>query len=144
MDLRTIKTFDNAMETHLLKATLENEGIRCYIFDENIVSINPLFNQTVGGIKLKVESDDYDNANELINRIDNLKIINENGEIVKCPACESEDYYSGYKSMKGYKGIFSMIISFLFFIFPFYFKTVNKCKQCGEEFIPDDPSYNKS
>jgi hypothetical protein len=27
----------------------------CHLFDENMVTLNPLYNITVGGIKLKVE-----------------------------------------------------------------------------------------
>jgi len=42
MKLVTLKTFDNSIEAHLLKVKLESEGIRCFIFDENIVSMNPI------------------------------------------------------------------------------------------------------
>lgn len=54
MALITFKTFDNPIDAHILRCKLENEGILCYLFDEHIVSINPLFNLTVGGIKLKI------------------------------------------------------------------------------------------
>ena len=134
MELITIKTFDNSFETHLLKTKLESEGINCYIFDENIVSMNPLFNNVIGGIKLKVNSKSIEKAKEILIELDNSKTTNNNGDVVSCPKCNSEDYYSGYKSMKGTKGIISICISFLFLIFPIYFKTVNKCKSCGHEF----------
>ena len=52
MELITVKVFDSGIEAHILKARLESENIPCFIFDENIVTLNPLFNFAVGGIKL--------------------------------------------------------------------------------------------
>jgi hypothetical protein len=54
MDLVTVKTFDNPIDAHLLRIHLESEGIPCYIFDEEIVAIQPLFANAVGGIKVKI------------------------------------------------------------------------------------------
>jgi len=106
----------------------------CFLFDENIVGLNPLFNITVGGIKLKIHESDIDRASSIIKEIEKAIITNELGDVVKCPNCQSADLYSGFKSMKGTKGIFSAIISFLFMVFPIYYKTVYKCKECGQEF----------
>lgn len=50
----TIKTFDDAISAHLLRVKLESEDIPCFIRDEHIVTMNPLFNFAVGDIKLKV------------------------------------------------------------------------------------------
>lgn len=134
MDFITLRTFDNSIETHILKSKLESEGIRCYIFDEHIVTMNPLFNQTVGGIKLRIAATDLERAQVILNQIDEVEVKSEDGTIVNCPKCGSNSYYSGYKSMKGTKGILSIVISFLFLVFPVYFKTLKKCKSCGHEF----------
>ena len=134
MELITIKTFDNSIEAHIMKSKLESENIMCFLFDENIVALNPLYNITVGGIKLKVNKLDIDKATEIIEETSKSALTNELGEIIKCPSCESDDIYSGFKSMKGTKGIVSVIISFLFMAFPIYYKTVYKCKKCGNEF----------
>lgn len=66
MKLITIKTFDKAIDAHLMKSKLESEGISCYLFDEHTVSINPLFNYTVGGIKLKIDESDFIKAQEVL------------------------------------------------------------------------------
>lgn len=42
MKLITIKTFDNYFEANLLKSKLESENIVCYLFDETLVTLNPL------------------------------------------------------------------------------------------------------
>lgn len=134
MELVTVRTFENSIQAHLLKSKLESEGITCYLFDENIVGLNPLYNITVGGIKLKINKFDMDKASMIIQEVDQSKLTNDQGESLKCTNCHSEEIYSGFKSMKGIKGILSVIISFLLIVFPIYFKTVKKCKACGYEF----------
>ncbi|MEM8966424.1 MAG: DUF2007 domain-containing protein [Bacteroidota bacterium] len=134
MELVTIKTFDNPIEAHLMKSKLENENIICFLFDENIVGLNPLYNITVGGVKLKVSKIDLDEAATIIEETINSPLTNDQGNIINCPNCQSEDIYSGFKSMKGARGILSAIVSFLLMVFPIYYKTVYKCKSCGNEF----------
>lgn len=118
----------------MMKTKLESENIICFLFDENIVGLNPLYSITVGGIKLKVNKSDIDRAAEIIEGLNNSPTTNDKGEILKCSNCKSDQLYRGYKSMKGVKGIFSIIISFLLVVFPIYFNTVYKCKKCGHEF----------
>lgn len=134
MRLVTIKRFDNSLDTHLLKTKLESEGINCVIFDENLVAVNPLFNHTIGGIKLKIDEKDVLKAQEVLAQFEANELKSKQGKSVICPNCNSKDLYSNYKSMKGPKGILSVLISFLLTTFPLYFKTVYKCKSCGLEF----------
>lgn len=118
----------------MMKSKLESENVMCFLFDENIVGLNPLFNITVGGIKLKINKRDIDKATKIIEEATMSSLINDQGKIIKYPNCNSEDLYSGFKSMKGIKGVLSAIISFLLMVFPIYYKTVYKCKVCGNEF----------
>jgi hypothetical protein len=117
-----------------MRSKLESEDIMCFLFDENIVGLNPLYNVTVGGIKLKINKSDLGQATEIIEESVKSSITNDQGEVIKCPKCESEDIYSSFKSMKGTKGILSAIVSFLFMVYPIYYKTVYKCKKCSNEF----------
>lgn len=134
MNFFTIKTFDNFVDAHLLKAKLESEGITCFLFDENMVSLNPLYNVTIGGIKLNVQESDSKQALEILSEIENTLIVDDNNEVLKCPKCNSGNIYSNFKSMKDFKGVVAAIISLVFVIFPIYYKSVHKCKNCGEEF----------
>jgi hypothetical protein len=118
----------------MMRSKLESEDIMCFLFDENIVGLNPLYNVTVGGIKLKINKSDLGQATEIIEESLKSSITNDQGEVIKCPKCESEDIYSSFKSMKGTKGILSAIVSFLFMVYPIYYKTVYKCKKCRNEF----------
>lgn len=134
MELITIKTFDNTISAHILMSRLENEGIKCFLFDENIVSIHPLLNVTVGGIKLKVNGSDVDKAKTVLREIDNSPMLDEQDKVICCPTCNSTQLYAGFKSVKSVAGIISAFISFALSIFPIYFKTVYRCKDCGTEF----------
>ena len=134
MELITLKTFDNSIDAHILKARLENEGIDCYLFDENIVSLNPLYNITVGGIKLKINETNLCKAQEIILEIENTPLTNQKEEVIHCPNCHSTNLYLNHRSMKGISGILSAILAFILSIFPIYFKTVYRCKDCNFEF----------
>lgn len=131
----TLRTFDNSINAHLLKSKLESEGIPCYLFDENINTLNPLYSMATGGIKLRISSNDLERAEAIIAEIEDTKPTDERGVVLQCPQCGSEDLYSGFKSMRGFRGFFSAVVSFLLLIFPIYVKTVYKCKGCGHEFI---------
>jgi hypothetical protein len=106
----------------------------CFLFDENIVGLNPLYNITVGGIKLKINKTDVEKSTLIINETEKSALTNHQGEVIKCANCESEEIYNGFKSMKGTMGVISAITSFLIMVFPIYFQTVYKCKKCGNEF----------
>jgi len=134
MGLTTIRTFDNAPEAHVFRIKLENSGINSYIFDEETITLDPLMTVALGGIKLKVDQTDFDKALNIISEIENSPLTNENNEILKCPKCDSSELYTGFKSMKGTKGIISTLISFLFWVYPLSVKNVYKCKNCGNEF----------
>ena len=134
MKLVTVRTFDNSIEAHLLKSKLESENILCYLFDENIVGLNPLYNITVGGIKLKVNEFDLDKASIIIQQVDEAVLMNDDGEALSCPRCNSTEIYSNFKSIKDVKGLFSILVTIILVVYPIYFKTVNRCKECGHEF----------
>ncbi|WP_207214141.1 putative signal transducing protein [Brumimicrobium glaciale] len=127
-------TSDNNIDIHMMKGKLESEEITCYVFDENIVTLNPLFNIAVGGIKLRVHELDAEKAKDIIKEINSTPSRDEFQNVIKCPQCGSESLYTNFRSMKGIFGLISAIISFILSIFPIYFKSVYKCKACDFEF----------
>lgn len=134
MELVTIKTFDNSIEAHLLRSKLRSQDVLCFLFDENIVSLNPLYDLMVGGIKLKVAQSDIEQATEIIEKSVDSDLTSERAEIIQCPRCQSPEIYYGFKSMKGIIGVLTALLSFTFGVYPIYYNTVNKCKSCNTEF----------
>ncbi|MBM2817155.1 MAG: hypothetical protein HW421_3917 [Ignavibacteria bacterium] len=134
MELITIKTFENSFEANLLKSRLEDEGIECFLFDENTVSIMPFYNVAVGGIKLKINEADIDKARDIFEDINHTLLTDERNNAIRCPKCDSNDIILGFKSIKSITGIILFVYSLLFLLFPIYYKKLYKCKNCGEEF----------
>lgn len=134
MELITIKVFDTAIEAHILKNRLDGEDIVSYIFDENIVTLNPLLNFAVGGVKVRISENDFDKAKSVLAEMDLVPYTDNEDNVIKCPNCDSQSFYSDFKSMKNPKGFFAIIVSFILGVFPIYAKSVYKCKECGTEF----------
>lgn len=66
--LVTLLTASLIHEIHIAKGFLESNGIECYIFDENIMST--IGTAYVEGYKLKVSSDDFDKAKQLLEEME--------------------------------------------------------------------------
>ena len=134
MKLVTLEVFEKSIDAHLLKTKLESEGIPCFLFDENIVSMNLLYNNMVGGIKLKVGEESYEEALKIMEAFNTSPTILENGEQLTCPKCQSTHIDTHAKSFKDTKGVLSILLSFLFFIYPIHYKETNRCNNCGHTF----------
>jgi DNA-directed RNA polymerase subunit RPC12/RpoP len=136
MALITLKSFDNHVDAHLLKTKLESEGIPCVLFDENIVTLNPLYNFCVDGIKLKVVEEDAPRAMELLAALQGRPYKDEQNQEIRCPSCGSDKLYGGFASDRTLKGLLSSLLSILFAVLPIYVRKVYKCRECGFEFKP--------
>ncbi|WP_338760579.1 DUF2007 domain-containing protein [Bernardetia sp. ABR2-2B] len=132
MPLLTVKIFENSVDAHLFKSRLENEGVDCYLFDENINSMNMLYGVATGGIKVKVNASDTERVKQFLEEMESEKRAKD--IFIKCPVCESTEHYKNFISIKGWKAFWATLISTLFFAYPFYQKKVYKCKECGNEF----------
>ncbi len=84
MNFKQIASYDNFMLANMTLGLLQQNEVNCHLKDENIVTIDPLLNPAVGGIKLLVDEADFDRAKELIKdaESDYLKDI-------ACPNCKS-------------------------------------------------------
>ena len=134
MELITLKTFESPIEAHILRSKLESEQIDAFVFDEHSVGMNQFLSNAIGGVKVKIKKEDTDRAMKVLEEIDASNYTNDLDEILVCPKCGSNEYYSNYKSMKGGKGLLSLLSSIISWVYPIYYKNVFKCKKCGEEF----------
>lgn len=64
--LVTIGRFSQPLEAWLAKTKLESEGIECFLMDEHIVTMNWLYSNAVGGVKLKVREEDAEKAKRIL------------------------------------------------------------------------------
>ncbi|MBC7933841.1 MAG: DUF2007 domain-containing protein [Rhizobacter sp.] len=66
MNFKQIASYDNYMLANMTLGLLQENFINCHLKDEHIVTIDPLLNPAVGGIKLMVAEEQFDRAQELI------------------------------------------------------------------------------
>lgn len=62
-NLKEIETFKQSHRAHILKAKLEEAGIDCFLVEETV------FN-AIEGVKVSVDSQDYEAAMEIYKSID--------------------------------------------------------------------------
>jgi DNA-directed RNA polymerase subunit RPC12/RpoP len=134
LDIITFKVFNHYIDAYIVKSKLESEEIDCLLFDEHIVTINQLYNITVGGIKLKIKASDFEKATKIINEVEKEPYRDSSYEIISCPNCQSQELYGSFISMKNILSLLVILFSFAFLVYPIYYKSVYKCKQCGSEF----------
>ena len=62
MDFVLLNTYLNYIDAHIARGVLEEQGINCWLKDENTVTIDPILTNAVGGIKLMVEKESAERA----------------------------------------------------------------------------------
>ncbi|MEL1253818.1 DUF2007 domain-containing protein [Flavobacterium sp. DGU38] len=73
---KTIAIFNFEYETVVLKHLLEQEGIPYFFENEMTLSVVPLYTTALGGIKLKVHPNDFEQVQEILDNLNNpLKIV---------------------------------------------------------------------
>jgi hypothetical protein len=66
MDFVPVSSFNDYIEANIILGRLQNEGINCWLKDENSATIAPFFSNSIGGIKLMVPESQATRALELI------------------------------------------------------------------------------
>ena len=64
-DIVTFETYYSPMLAEILRTKLEANGIPCFIADENLGIMLPLYNQGGAGIKIKVFARDLEKAQQV-------------------------------------------------------------------------------
>ncbi|MDB5230482.1 MAG: hypothetical protein JWN76_1287 [Chitinophagaceae bacterium] len=83
MPLVSIRSYDNYFDAALAQGVLESAGIDCFLQDVHSVTINPVLTNAIGGIKLRVRSEDYEQASNLLSSGENKDVH------PQCPDCGS-------------------------------------------------------
>ncbi len=131
------RTFYNPIEANIVKARLEDSDIPCFLTDENVATIQPLYNQAIGGVKLNVFERDIDKINLLLEEqnfvMDNTEDLVDTEKIM-CENCASSNVSFG-QATKNRFSAWVAIISFLLFVYPFKANKCYHCYDCGHEFL---------
>ncbi len=66
MQFVQVRSFDNYVQANIQLSMLQDAGINCHLKDENIITIDPLLNPLLGGMKLMVPEIQVTRALELL------------------------------------------------------------------------------
>ena len=131
------ETFADPINANIVKGLLNSFGIECFLSDENMVTLNLMYSQAVGGVKLNVFEKDVQQINAIFqsqNIQDDPEIASPKaGDKVFCPECNSENVsYGGSVNRKF--GYWHLFISLLLMIYPFSMRKAYHCFNCNHEF----------
>jgi hypothetical protein len=90
----TIRAFRDLPEALLAKGSLDSAGIDCALVDDNVVRMDWLWSNSMGGVKLQVDADDVPAAEEILTQpIPEHFDVSGLGEYEqpRCPKCGSLD-----------------------------------------------------
>lgn len=71
MEFVLLQRFDNYIDAHIVKGRLEDQGVHCWLKDENLSAliVDPVLTNAVsGGIKLMVRKDELEKAIAILNQ----------------------------------------------------------------------------
>ena len=129
---KTIARFEYSSEAQIIKGRLEAEGIQVFLTDNFTIDTDPLVSNAIGGVKLKVLSEDELKAKDVLRSIKKYS-LDEDGNFVKCPECKSE-HVQVFSTVKDFKSFFAFLFGFIVGTLPFYAKHKFRCEECNTEF----------
>ncbi len=127
---RSIQVYSNYIEAHITLGRLQEEGINCWLKDENTVTINPIWTTAVGGIKLMVAEVQAARATEILE-----SIVHARQQDNPCPQCGSLNVTLVSTPRKAVNW-FSSLLGFFLGDLAVGAHKVNHCFNCGAEFEP--------
>lgn len=126
METVTLRTFDNYFQANLLLSRLRDAGIECYLKDEFTVTIDPLLSNALGGIKLIVRKEKYQEAVEMLQSFQKQSLT-----LIICPVCGTNDF--SIVPAKNAKNFAQGLLGWLFSTDIPAADNVYKCNNCGYE-----------
>ncbi len=129
---KTVAKFQYSAEAQIIKGRLESEGIQVFLSDNITIDTDPLVSNAIGGVKLKVFTEDAMQAQQILESINKYSIDDE-GNAIQCPNCNSEEV-AMFSTIKDFKSFFAFLFGFMFGTLPFYSKDKYRCNTCETEF----------
>jgi hypothetical protein len=64
----TLESYYDPMLAEIVRGRLEANGIPCFIADGNMAGVNSIYNQALGGVKIKVFERDIEKCREILSQ----------------------------------------------------------------------------
>jgi hypothetical protein len=76
--MTTVATFTKAEDAHLLRMRLEAYGIEAFLWDENMIQMDWLYSNAIGGVKVQVADEDVPAVREMLK--EDKGLVGDDGE----------------------------------------------------------------
>lgn len=129
---KTIARFQYSSEAQIIKGRLEAEGIQVFLTDNLTIDTDPLVSNAIGGVKLKVLSEDTLKAKHILEGIEKYS-IGDDGKPIECPNCHKKEVEL-FSTITNLKSFLAFLFGFLSGTLPFYTKDKYRCSNCNTEF----------
>ncbi len=129
---KVVAIFEYSTEAQIIKGKLESEGIQVFMTDNFTIDTDPLVSHAIGGVKLKVLTQQEEKAIKILKDI-NQYSLDDQGNAISCPNCKSNQVRFT-SSINDIKSLLSFIFGFLLALLPTYIKRKYRCDNCKTEF----------
>ncbi len=89
------QTYTDPIQANIVKGLLDSYGIECFLTDENMATLNAMYSQAIGGVKLNIFEKDAERVFAILKSENSdpeteLNIQKETNTII-CPNCKSNN-----------------------------------------------------
>lgn len=127
MDFVFLTSFSNYIDAHIIQGRMKEEGVDCWLKNENTTTIIPIWTTAMGGIQLMVRRDQLQQASAILATLEEDRKAN-----IACPKCDSTDV-EFINTMRQPVNWLSAAASFLLGDYAVMPEQRYHCFQCGEE-----------
>jgi hypothetical protein len=125
--MKTIATFNKPEEAHLFRTRLEAVGVPAFVLDENMVQLDWLYSNAIGGVRVQVADEDFEATKEFLAA--DTDQSSPDAEAICCPYCRSPSTKPDELPRR------LAFLSLLLFGFPFLFARRRwRCDACNKVF----------
>jgi DNA-directed RNA polymerase subunit RPC12/RpoP len=124
-------TFATVGEAEAALSALDAAGIEAFVADENMVAVDWMYSQAIGGVKVLVREEDLEEAQALLAATAEPDEANAvTAPEVRCPRCGSEEFYG--VEWRRLRAITLLGCFVALFVVPLWLVLPKwKCERCG-------------
>ena len=131
------QSFIDPIKAHIVKGLLVSCGIECFLSDVHMVTVNLMYSQAIGGVKLNVFQRDIEKINTLLRaeQIEPVTDLSDNNDEsgIHCPLCNSANVSYGGSINRKF-GYWHLFIPLLLMVYPCTIRKAYHCFDCHHEF----------
>lgn len=131
--LMTVASYSFPYQAQIARARLEVDGIQAYVADEHTITMQWLYSDALGGVKVQVREQDLSRARSILAEdlsVDAMIVAADDKPLRTTICCEACGGSQLEPCSIGVRGAWSMFLLLQFPLWPF--RRTLRCRDCGE------------